>query len=297
MNKIAVLITVFNRVDKTLRLLSSLYKTFEGKGLDIHVYLTDDGSSDDTVGLIKEKFCNKRIIFLHGNGSLYWNGGMIHSWKAAMQNGDYDGFLWLNNDVEINTNLWEELIETEFYSIKHYKRRGIYVGSTYDIKTEMLSYGGFDFIDKWTLKDRFVIPDGKHIQSCQCAHGNITYVSKEVVEEIGILYEGYIHGGGDHDYTYRAYKAGFPILVMKNYVGTCENDHKEDGYADFMKMSLKERFKYMKSPFGFNLHNTLLFQKRCFPYRYPFVWLMGYLKVLFPVFYFKLYRLLRITKQ
>lgn len=166
---------------------------------------------------------------------------MINSWNAAMKHADYDGFLWLNNDVVLNTNLWEELIETETYSMNHYKRKGIYVGSTYDPYTKKLSYGGFDFISKWTLKDRFVIPDGKSIQSCQCAHGNITYISKDVVEKMGVLYEGYIHGGGDHDYTYRAYKAGFPILVMKNYVGICENDHKEDGYADFMQLPLKNR--------------------------------------------------------
>ena len=143
------------------------------------------------------------------------------------------------------------------------------------------------------LKDRFVIPDGQNIQSCQCAHGNITYISKEVVEKMGILHEGYIHGGGDHDYTYRTYKADFPVLVMKNFVGVCENDHKEDGYADFIKMPLKDRIKYMNSPLGFNLHNTLLFQKRCFPYRYPFVWFAGYMKALFPTIYFKIYRFLR----
>ena len=110
---------------------------------------------------------------------------------------------------------------------------------------------------------------------------------------MGVLYEGYIHGGGDHDYTYRAYKAGFPVLVMKNYVGICENDHMKKRHVDFMRMSLGERIKYMKSPFGLNLHNILLFQKRCFPYRYPFVWLIGYLKALFPILYFKIYRFMR----
>lgn len=293
MKKIAILLTVFNRIDKTLNIFSSLYKAFVDRDLEYHIYLTDDGSSDNTVLTIKEKFDNRKITFLQGNGSLYWNGGMINSWKAALEHTDYDGYLWLNNDVVLNTNLWEELIETDTYSINHYKKRGIYVGSTCDPNTKKISYGGFDFVSKWTLKDRFIIPDGKNIQSCQCAHGNITYISKEVVEKMGILHEGYIHGGGDHDYTYRAYKAGFPVLVMKNFVGVCENDHKEDGYADFIKMPLKDRIKYMNSPFGFNLHNALLFQKRCFPYRYPMVWLMGYLKVLFPVFYFKLYRFLR----
>ena len=293
MKKIAILLTVFNRIDKTLNIFSSLYKAFVDRDLEYHIYLTDDGSSDNTVLTIKEKFDNRKITFLQGNGSLYWNGGMINSWKAALEHTDYDGYLWLNNDVVLNTNLWEELIETDTYSINHYKKRGIYVGSTCDPNTKKISYGGFDFVSKWTLKDRFIIPDGKNIQSCQCAHGNITYISKEVVEKMGILHEGYIHGGGDHDYTYRAYKAGFPVLVMKNFVGVCENDHKEDGYADFIKMPLKDRIKYMNSPFGFNLHNTLLFQKRCFPYRYPFVWFAGYMKALFPAFYFKIYKFLR----
>lgn len=294
--KIAVLLTVYNRKEKSIHCLDSLNNSFvqrKKSNIIVDVFLTDDGCTDGTSIAIGERDYNFETHLIQADGSLFWNGGMNNSWKAAMKHADYDGFLWLNNDVVLNTNLWEELIETETYSMNHYKKKGIYVGSTCDPNTKKLSYGGFDFINKWTLKDRFVIPDGQNIQSCQCAHGNITYISKEVAEKMGILHEGYIHGGGDHDYTYRAYKAGFPVLVMKNFVGVCENDHKEDGYADFIKMPLKDRIKYMNSPFGFNLHNTLLFQKRCFPYRYPMVWLMGYLKVLFPVFYFKLYRFLR----
>jgi len=37
----------------------------------------------------------------------------------------------------------------------------------------------------------------------------------------------------------------------------------------------------------------LVFQRRCFPYRYPFVWLMGYAKALFPNAYWKVYQSLR----
>ena len=122
MKKIAILLTVFNRIDKTLNLFSSLDKTFVDRDLDYHIYLTDDGSSDNTVLIIKEKFDNRKITFLQGNGSLYWNGGMINSWKAALEHTDYDGYLWLNNDVVLNTNLWEELIETDTYSINHYKK-------------------------------------------------------------------------------------------------------------------------------------------------------------------------------
>ena len=243
---IAILITVHDRIDKTIKCLDSLFMSLvDVESIKVDVFLTNDGSSDNTSLIVKKKYSYSNFFLLQADGSLFWNGGMINSWKAAMKHANYDGFLWLNNDVVLSTNLWEELIETETFSINQYKKRGIYVGSTCDPNTKKLSYGGFDFVNKWTLKDRFVIPDGKSIQPCQCAHGNITYISKEVVEKMGILHEGYIHGGGDHDYTYRTYKAGFPVLVMKNYVGICENDHKEDGYADFIKMPLKDRIKYI----------------------------------------------------
>ena len=169
---------------------------------------------------------------------------------------------------------------------------GIYVGSTNGEDKARLSYGGFNYTNRFTLTDSFCVPNG-NFQLCQCAHGNILYVSANVVDKMGILCEDYIHGGGDHDYTYLAYKAEFPLVVMREFVGFCINDHKEDNRAKFIKMSLKERLKYMNSPLGFNLHNSLLFQKRCFPYRYPFVWMVGHLKAVFPRCYFFMYKTLR----
>ena len=79
---------------------------------------------------------------------------------------------------------------------------------------------------------------------------------------------------------------------MKSYVGECENDH-HDKSNKYFSMSLKQRIAYLNSPFGFNLNNTLLFNKRCFPYRVPFVWIMGYLKALFPDFSRRIYLFLR----
>ena len=105
---------------------------------------------------------------------------------------------------------------------------------------------------------------------------------------MGILSDEYIHSGGDHDYTYRAYKRGFHLIVLPSFVGVCENNHPQNIFDEFSKMTLKERMAYLKNPIGFNLHNTLVFQRRCFPYRYPFVWLAAYSKILFPHLYKKI---------
>ena len=289
MRYIAVILTVHDRLDKTVACLNAVFNQREKYSFfNVDVFLTDDGSTDDTSKILRNRFSAKPLHILSGNGNLYWNGGMINSWKAAIEHGGYDGYLWLNNDTIVLPNLWNELEQVDEYSRKQFGKGGIYVGSTKDPLTGEFTYGGFEFTNQWTLKDRFLHPNG-HFQLCQCAHGNVTYISHDVVEKMGILCEQYLHGGGDHDYTYLAYKAGFPLIVLKDYVGICENDHQQGGYADFLSMSLKQRIKYLYSPLGFNLHNTLLLQKRCFPYRYPFVWLMGYLKAFFPKMYFKIY--------
>ncbi|EEI93422.1 glycosyltransferase, group 2 family protein [Sphingobacterium spiritivorum ATCC 33300] len=288
--KIAVLITVFNRVEKTLLCMKSLFEAERtGMAIDFKVFMTDDGSTDGTTKIIKEAFPMQNIEILEGNGQLFWNGGMINSWTAAIREGVFDGYLWLNNDSIILPNIWTELVAADKYAKTKFGKGGIYVGSTYNKEKNGLSYGGFDFINKWTLRDKFLIPDGS-FQHCEAAHGNITYVSKDVVKEKGIFCDKYIHSGGDHDYSYLAHKDGFPVFILREYVGICENDHIEKDGSDFKKLSLKERFNYLKSPLGFNLHNTLLFNRRCFPYRYPFVWLAGYGKALFPKIFFYAYQ-------
>ncbi|MGJ1361377.1 glycosyltransferase family 2 protein [Sphingobacterium spiritivorum] len=291
--KIAVLITVFNRVEKTLLCLQSLFEAeLSGMGIYFKVFITDDGSTDGTTRIISEAFPKQNIEILDGNGQLFWNGGMINSWKTAMAEGNYDGYFWLNNDSILLPNIWNELVAADQYSKSKFGKGGIYVGSTYNKDKTELSYGGFNFVNKWTLKDKFLIPNGS-FQNCEAAHGNITYVSNDVVEKEGIFCDQYIHGGSDHDYSYLAHKHGFPVFILREYVGICENDHTEKNGSDFKDLSLKERFKYMKSPLGFNLHNTLLFQKRCFPFRYLPVLMTAYFRAFFPWFYFWVYNLFR----
>lgn len=291
--KIAVIMTVHNRRVKTIACLDSLQETHRvtSTNAEYEVFITDDGCTDGTVQAVEGRNYEFGMHIVAGDGSLFWNGGMIKAWEAAIEfSPDFDGFLWLNDDVILLPDFWND-IDSLYVSGR--LAEGIYVGSTKDPYSGQLTYGGFDFVNRWTLADRFVEPDGKSLQPCQCAHGNITFVTKGVVDKMGIFYDGYVHGAGDHDYTYRAYKAGFPVCVLPHYAGLCANDHREDGYADFLKMKFSDRIAYLNSPFGFNLHNTLLFQKRCFPHRYAFVWVAGYLKAFFPNMYMKAYYILR----
>lgn len=297
MNNIAVIITVFNRKEKTLKCLRSLQETLHPHRdrYFVKVFLTDDGCTDGTAQAIRDGGFEIPVEILAGTGSLYWNGGMIHSWKAALADAvDYDGYLWLNDDSEVLPAFWEDLAAVDAYSLKEYGKRGIYVGSTMDPETGKFTYGGFNYVSKFSLLDEFVIPDGKTIRECEACHGNITYVSREVVGSEGIFCEKYIHGAADHDYSYLAHKHGFPVLVLPHYSAACENDHiRKKVAAEPKKTSLKERIAAAGKPTGRNFHNSLLFNRRCFPWRVPIVLLSDGMKILCPGFAHTVYMAFR----
>lgn len=282
--EIAVLLTCFNRKDKTLHALDNLmlaYNTISDI-ISLNIYLTDDGSTDGTGEAVKEKFPD--AVILHGNGNLYWAGGMRNSWKEAIK-GNYDAYLLLNDDTNVFTNVFQELISTHEYCEKHYGRNGIYLGSTYDATTKKISYGGAKLTNKFRFKYHFLTPNG-HFQNCELGNANIMMVPKKVVDEIGILSEGYIHGVADYDYTLKAIKKNIPVLITPNYSGTCTDDH-TDIYITFQNKSFSERLALLKNPLALDFRSNFNLMLRHFPLRAPFVLFSAGLKLLLPSLYVK----------
>ncbi len=283
MQRVAILLTCFNRKEKTLSALKGVFdaqKEFKNE-LDLIVYLTDDGCTDGTGEAVRARFPEVKVLL--GNGHLYWAGGMRNSWSKALQ-GNYDGYLLLNDDTETYTSLFTELFVTHSYCLKKYGQGGIYIGSTLDKETQKLSYGGAVFTNKVMAHYVKVIPNKSEPQECELGNANIMLVHKDAVNKIGMLSKGYVHGLADFDYTLKAKKAGVPVLITPNFLGDCTNDH-SDTYQRFAKLPFGKRLKMLYNPVGLDFKSHLAYMKNHFPYRLPFVFLMGYLKVLFPNFY------------
>lgn len=281
--RIAIILTCYNRKVKTLsclQRLSMIYTRYKGL-VEIKVFVTDDNSPDGTyMELTQQNYSFPMVVSL-GNGSLFWAGGMNLSWEKAVKEGSFDGYMWLNDDTVLNDQIFEEIIEVNKYSISRYGKSGIYVGSTCSFQSESeFTYGGRIFSNRLLNTLRPVYPS-EQFQQCELANGNITYIAHEVVESIGVLYKEYQHCA-DYDYTYLAYKKGFPILSMRGWLGKCDDDHQHEGYTRFLSLPLKARARYLYSSKGLGFHDALLFQRRFFPYRYPVVLLFGWIKVLFP---------------
>jgi GT2 family glycosyltransferase len=287
MMKIATLITCYNRKEKTVDCLYKIFEVIQKSNTRIEnsIFLTDDDSTDGTRELVKELFPTVTIIL--GNGTLYWAGGMRKAWAEALKY-DFEGFLLINDDTVVFENLFDDIVLANKYSYKKYGKGGVYVGSTKD-KNGNLSYGGSIYLNKFLNRTSLLIPNDEY-QECHLGTANVTYVSKDVVNKIGILHKNYVHGVADYDYTYSAYNKKMPLFILKGYQGLCENDHNHEGYVKFISLGLKDRIRFLYSPRGFQFDAALLFQRRFFPYRYPFVFCAAWLKVLFPKFYFNLNR-------
>lgn len=293
--KIAVLYTCFNRKEKTLSSLNGLYVSQRiynrdaQDQIELEVFLTDDGCTDGTAEAINQTYPDKKIHILNGTGNLYWAGGMRYAWNEAMKRHDeWDFYLLLNDDTDIFGYCLSTLIKTHEYCLSQYRKSGIYSGITCG-KSDMntTTYGGRiiknRFMGTWTRAVAASTPALVHQ-----TNANILMVSKQVVDEIGIFYEGYRHGNADFDYAMTARRHGIPVLLTASHCGACDNDHVlgADLKSKILSMTQAERSAFFANP----LHSSqdyLTFIRRNIPIKYPFTWIFRKLQEHFPkVYYF-----------
>lgn len=297
MLNIAVLVTCHNRKDKTLSCFNTLFVALDhynhglndDEKVNIVTYLTDDGCTDGTVDAVRELFKDKELNIIEGDGNLFWNGGMRVAWNEALKrHNEWDFYLLLNDDTDIMENAIDELLKTHEYCIANYGRDGIYSGITCSKTDDSVSYGGTIFTNRFLAKTRQLGPTGEP-QLCDLTNANILLVSKDVVDKIGIFWEGYKHGIADSDYAMKARKNGIPVLLTSCFVGRCNYDHDHDKEESdkVMAMSLKERKKYFSKPTRSN-RDYVKFVWRHETVRLPMVLLGRFLNVYFPKFYYSI---------
>lgn len=251
MMTVAVLLTVFNRRQKTLECLKSCYGQMDAFRADgrysFSVYMTDDGSTDGTSEAVAELFPDVHII--RGNGTLFWNRGMCAAWNEAAKE-DPDFYIWLNDDMLLKPGAFSVLLENSSY-LKH---RAIVVGTAVDSKGEY-SYGGR------TVYGRIIPPDPVIPVVCDIFNGNLVLVPKSVYEAVGTMDQFYSHGFGDFDYGVRADKAGITSVVAPGVLAVCDRNHGIPKWRN-AAFPLKERFSALSDPKGRPLKEQFVYDSR-----------------------------------
>lgn len=212
--RLAALLTCHNRRHLTLRCLASLgtaRATAIGR-VEVETYLVDDGCTDGTSDAVRSAFPGVHIV--PGTGTLFWCGGMRLAWKHAAEH-DFDGYLWLNDDVALDEDAIDRLIDV---AALHQRDDGavIVVGGTRAEEGPGLAaatYGGLDA--------RGVLPSSNDVRRIELFNGNIVLVSRRAFQVLGGLSPAYTHGLGDIDYGVRAKRAGVPVWLAAGSLGRC----------------------------------------------------------------------------
>ena len=235
--KVAILLTVFNRREKTLECLDICYRqidSMKSEGTyDFQIYMVDDGSSDGTSEAVRETFPQTAVI--RSEGGLFWNQGMRLAWDtAALQSPDF--YIWINDDTFLEQNALSTLMETSNF-LKH---KAIIVGTAKDAEGN-LSYGGR------TKSGKVVTPDPTIPVPCWTFNGNLVLIPSYVYRILGNLDEHYQHSYGDFDYGVRAAAANIVRVVAPGILCECNRNPGIPKWRD-RNYPLRDRIASLHSP-------------------------------------------------
>lgn len=274
--RVAVILSCFNRRQKTLEAIGCVLAQSAAAHTMLDFFVTDDNSSDGTAEALLHLHPDIRL--LKGNGKLFWNGGMRLAWSEAFK-GDYDFYLWLNDDTFLFPHTLQRLLDTHAHCMAHHGQAGIVVGSTCDDHGRT-SYGGERQTSRLRPLRLTTIDASVAIQSCDTFNGNCVLVSKHAADVLGNLDGRFVHAIGDTDYGLRAKRAGIAMWVMPGFAGRCINDNRAGGSFTDPSLPLRLRMKQVMSPKGLPWKPWMvLCQRHCGPL-WPAYWLWPYLKIL-----------------
>lgn len=247
MYRVAVLITFYNRKERTLQCLKSLYQAVQ-PAVEFSVYACDDGSTDGTAEAIRIDHPSVKIV--PGDGSLFWNRGMLKVWEEAVRQ-DYDYYLWLNDDTVVDVNFWDEMMSSTQTSAAPVVVSGLIA----DANTGKIIYGG-------TGQSGTLIQANAEDRTIKNLNGNMVLVPREIVMKVGLLDSRLHHDLGDVDYGYRVTAAGFHLVATRQATGYGVSNN----YCRVRKwnVAMWARFKRLYSPLGADPRLIFYFKKKHF---------------------------------
>lgn len=293
---VAVLLTCFNRRDATLACLSRLFSQKLPSTSRIKVFLVDDGSSDGTGAAVRSHFPAAHVI--KGNGNLYWNQGMRLAWQAAAEAGDWDAYLWLNDDTMLLEGALGQMLQTLEQQKQKTGQPGIVVGSCREpwsveqgarsvergARSVEQGAGGREHYHaprptphapcpqppapcplppaKLTYggrREKGLIEPKAEAQEILGFNGNLVLVAREAFQKLGNLNPAYCHAYGDIDYGIRARQSGIPIWLAPGYLAECERN----GLLPWRdpQVPLAQRWKAFRGAKGISIKDIKALQK------------------------------------
>ena len=206
---VAVVTPVYNRREITLQCLRSLARA-NSAGLDVHVVVVDDASTDGTADAIASEFPNVEVV--QGTGDLWFTEGTNVGVRAALRR-DPKYVLMMNDDQVFDSEFLQYLVDT---AEKH--PRSV-VGSLlllWDQPHKLFqtapvwnsSKGGWQH---WTHQTVWTVPAKPW--KVDLIVGNCLLVPAAAITECGLMDSKHFPNFGDAEYTPRLKRRGWELLI------------------------------------------------------------------------------------
>ena len=232
---VAILMACHDRRETTQRCLERLFASLAAApDVSGRVFLVDDGSTDGTAEMVGRLF--PEVCVVGGDGRLYWTRGMRMAWEAAVrERRDWDGYLWLNDDVMLDVDAIRRIAD------ECGANSGVVVlGALREKTTGERIYGEGS--------------DGLFCGSC-------TFVPRSVFEQVGMICGEYRHAWGDYDYAQMCRRAG---VAWREIEGTVGEARSHGMRPDIAGLSLRARWRTLFDPKGWCIADVWTYRRRNF---------------------------------
>lgn len=257
-----IVIPVHNRVASTLRCLASI---LEQSYKSVSIIVVDDGSSDFTAAKIMALY--PEAVVLNGTGNLFWTGavhlGISYSLKHASPG---DWLLLMNNDVVLGHNTLEDIVSAGDNS----NRLALVSALTLDIVDRDTVVTTGTTVLSWVFnRTKHVYARASHSAISAFQPISVDFLTArcllhpiEVFNVVG-QYDScrFPHYAGDDEFTYRAKRCGYDLLIFPNITVFLDATRQIDrlrfrSYYEYLKFRLFDVRSSIniKDKFRFSLH-------------------------------------------
>ncbi len=211
--RLAIVVLAWNHCDYTLECLDSLLQ----QHIPHMLYVVDNNSSDNTVEAVRERYPAAHVIVNNQNDG-FAGGNNIGLHKAFSDGAN--AVLVLNNDARLAPDALTPLVD----SLHRYPHAGLlnplilfaqephrvwYAGAT------LYALAGWSFHKEYNAP-RETIPT--YVRSTRRATGCALIITRDCYERIGVFDESLFMYCEDLEYSLRAIKAGFSVLLVPESV-------------------------------------------------------------------------------
>lgn len=219
-----ILIPIHNNIEESLKCLDCIK---EQTYTDYEVIVINDGSTDGSSEIIKEKYPQTTII--EGDGNMWWAGALYAGIEYVLERAySSDYILMLNNDLVFNKYYFDTLVkagdinpDTAIGSLCRDQKTGDIVDSGVFIDWKRLAF---------THKE--VLNNDDFVRDIDVLSTRGLLVPVHIVKHVGNFIPNRIrHYLSDFEFTIRVKNAGYELITSKNatvYLNSNTTGHHQD---------------------------------------------------------------------